>query len=404
MTPGCDLAAALEVALRRHALEPWFPRCVDARDGGFLCDFDRRWQPAGAQVRMLEFQARQTRVAAVALRLGLDAELWEPICRHGFAYLRDVMWDAQYGGWYAACERSGAPRERGDKHAHGIAYAILACLETAAALELPEAGGLARRAFEWLDVHAWDHGHGAYWGWLRRDGAPYVLLGEAPRAHDRIGVPFGAKDVNVGGDMVETLTELCRDETARLARERLAWLVAWLERAQRPDGSLPVYYTRELAPIGEHRHSGYALQATYRLPEARARLGAPLVLGAVERTLRAHALGNLGATGGPVGFERREEWWIAFEWLRSSAFAHALGGDEAAGHLDQVRAAWQRIQRFHLDDDFGGVYAVPQGPGAPSGKGDAWKDASHETLALSFAAAWLRGRNVESPLATNGVR
>src|SRR5579872_4504359 len=49
----------LEAELRR-LMGVWFPRCVDREHGGFLCDFDYRWKPSGSQVKMLEYQARQT--------------------------------------------------------------------------------------------------------------------------------------------------------------------------------------------------------------------------------------------------------------------------------------------------------------------------------------------------------
>ena len=53
----------------REALDPlldaWFPRCIDHEYGGFLCDFDYRWKASGPHRKMLEFQARQTRLAAI---------------------------------------------------------------------------------------------------------------------------------------------------------------------------------------------------------------------------------------------------------------------------------------------------------------------------------------------------
>lgn len=384
-------AQALDEALHRHVFDAWFPRCVDSVNGGFLCDFDRPWRPDGRQARMLEFQARQTRVAALALQRGMAPEVWEPICRHGFAYLRDVMWDSEYGGWYAICDASGKPLDRGDKHAHGTAYAIMACLEVAKVLDLPEAHRLASEAFAWLDAHAWDRDFGGYWGWLRRDGMLYVMQPDkAPAKQDHIAVPLGAKDVNVAGDMIESLTELCRDENERVARDRLGRLVEWLDQAVKQNGRLPVYFTRALATLNDVEHSGYEFQASYRLPEARARLGAPLIFGPVERTLRAHALAHLGSTGAPSGFNRAEEWWIAFEWLRSSLFAYSLDGDAESQFLQDAEVAWRRIQRVHLDPEYGGVYTVPQRGKAPSIKGDCWKDASHEALALSRSAGYLR--------------
>lgn len=39
----------IEAALKGGLLEIWFPRCLDHENGGFLCDFDSQWRPAGKQ-------------------------------------------------------------------------------------------------------------------------------------------------------------------------------------------------------------------------------------------------------------------------------------------------------------------------------------------------------------------
>ena len=72
-------------ALDRHVLDAWFPACLDHENGGFLCDFDARWRPDGAQVKMLEFQARQTRVAALGCRLHPGDPAWRRGVRAGLA-------------------------------------------------------------------------------------------------------------------------------------------------------------------------------------------------------------------------------------------------------------------------------------------------------------------------------
>ena len=59
------LRGELEGELRR-LVSVWFPRSVDEEHGGFVCDFDYKWRPSGAQRKMLEYQARQTLAAARA--------------------------------------------------------------------------------------------------------------------------------------------------------------------------------------------------------------------------------------------------------------------------------------------------------------------------------------------------
>lgn len=65
---GLPARDEFERVLHRHVLDPWFPRSLDREAGGFLCDFDYAWRPRGAHEKLLEFQARQTWVAADAAR------------------------------------------------------------------------------------------------------------------------------------------------------------------------------------------------------------------------------------------------------------------------------------------------------------------------------------------------
>jgi mannobiose 2-epimerase len=164
-------AAELETTLVRHVVEPWFPRCLDAQHGGFLCDFDRRWQPSGPHDKFLEFQARQTWLAALLARQYPKDDGLREATRHGLRCLRETMWDPAYGGWFHRADRAGAARNEGRKHAHGTAYAIAACAEASATLGDRSALELAWAGFDWLDTHARDREHGGYFGFLARDGS-----------------------------------------------------------------------------------------------------------------------------------------------------------------------------------------------------------------------------------------
>src|SRR5512140_1669858 len=81
------LAAECEAALRRDVLAVWFPRCVDDRHGGFLSDFDRAWRPRPPHCKLLEFQARQTWLAARAMRAYPSDPTLRTAALHGFRYL-----------------------------------------------------------------------------------------------------------------------------------------------------------------------------------------------------------------------------------------------------------------------------------------------------------------------------
>lgn len=379
-----ETSPSLEDALWRHVLDAWFPRCLDREHGGYLCDFDSRWRPAGPQVKLLEFQARQTRVAALGCRLRRDDPSWQEACLHGFRMLRDVMWDADHGGWYALADCAGRPLEDGAKHAHGIAYAIQACLDVSRSIDEPEALELARAGFDWVDEHSWDRRHGGYWGWLRRDGSSFAeSAAAAPRPRDHLGVPLGAKDLNTHGDMLETLTELHSRAAHGPAGEQLARLVGQFDRWVEQTGRLPLHFSAALEPIGARFNPGYELQASWRLPLARAVLGEPLRIEPVERSLQATAMAIQDRNGAILGADGRSEWWMQFEAVRSLGLHAAVDGGDATGLEARERERLDVIEARFLDGRRGGVHPLARRGLRSAPKGNRWKDGSHEAMCLA---------------------
>src|ERR1700730_15067645 len=147
---GTPNTNGFESALREHVVDVWFPRCLDLEHGGFLSDFDRAWQTCGPNQKLLEFQARQTWIAAELLRFFPCDKRLRQAADHGFHFLRDVMWDRNAGGWFHRTDRAGKPLESHTKHAHGIAYAIAACVAMHTTTAETGALDLAREGFAWL--------------------------------------------------------------------------------------------------------------------------------------------------------------------------------------------------------------------------------------------------------------
>jgi mannobiose 2-epimerase len=202
----------------------WFPRSVDWEHGGFLCDFNRRWRPSGAQLKMLEYQARQTMASAQAALHFSDLPALREAAVHGFRYLKEKMWDHSHGGWYRMLDRTGQPLEEATKHGHGSAYAISACVACYELTGDPECLELAKSAFTWLEEHAHDEKHGGYFVFYRQDGTPILSqdAGPVPReTRDPIGTPIGFKDANTTSDLLDSFSELYRVWPDALLRTRL---------------------------------------------------------------------------------------------------------------------------------------------------------------------------------------
>ncbi len=416
-------ADEVEGVLRRHVLDAWFPRCIDREHGGFLSDFDRRWRVSGPNERLLEFQARQTLTAADAARRYPGESRFLDATRHGFAYLRDVLWDREHGGWFHRLDRAGKPLESETKHSHGFAYAIEACAAVFLATRDDSALTLARDGFDWLEAHARDAEHGGYFGLMTRDGR---VIGDASMLpwkgdSDTLDSPLGLKDINVQSDLVETLVLLHQAWPEARVRERLVELTEILtKRLMAPNGALIFFATPDWRPIPHMVRSGYQFQSAFRVLTAIGLGGEREALVRCARLMTDHALrfgGDrrrggfnyaypgawpLELSGHPLSLQHKS-WWPQFEALRTILAVARLAPDEPR-YVDRFTAQWSYVRRFCLDEPCGGVYAAALNttgrvrrrlgprfaPRSVTEKGNVWKDASHDGRALMYCVDALR--------------
>jgi mannobiose 2-epimerase len=421
--------AELETMLRRHVLEVWFPRCVDVEYGGFLCDFDRAWQPCGAHDKLLEFQARQTWLAAEALQFAPDDERLRHAAVHGFRFLRDVMWDCSAGGWFHRMDRAGEPLEAHTKHVHGMAYAIAACVAVHTATGEAGALPLAREGFTWLEQYAHDKQYGGYFGFLKHDGTIIRDMSACPwpMATDTIDTPIGFKDGNVHSDLLQTFTYLYRVWPDPQVAERLREIVRLIcDKTLISTGALFFFCQPDWTPVPHLVRYGYAFQVAHRLLAARNLIGAEEKIIALARQLVDFALHSAwdGSTGGffyagpasaPTQIEgddlvvRRKSWWVQFEALKALlSLSCVVTGNEV--YLCYFASQWRYLQRHLVDFQHGGVYSVgleslPRwrrqwgarfAPADFTRKGSVWKDGSHDGRAWLYCLSVLRANALQA--------
>ena len=419
LEPPTPRAAEFEQVLRRHVIDVWFPRSLDREYGGFLCDFDYRWRPCGANEKLLEFQARHTWFAAEASQAYPDDQRLQEAVQHGLAYLRDVLWDSTSGGWFHRLDRAGKPMESDTKHAHGIAYAISACAAVYRATNDQSALDLAVEGFEWLDRYAHDPEHGGYFGYLRRDGS--VIQGIGSKEKDTTGTPLGCKDINVHSDLLETFTYLYRTRPDEKLAERLNEATDIVgKRMSTPFGAHFHFCLPDWTPVPHLTQFGYEFQSAYRLASAAPFLGDNGDILLMARRFADHAL-RYGADrkrGGiyyaDVGLQPnrleghrltvpRKLWWVQVEALKSLLTMHSIAPEPR--YLQFVNTQWRYIRDHLIDPNFGGFYLasleeLPRwrrispyfAPHLDSLKGSDWKDCSHEGRALLFCISILKDR------------
>ncbi len=413
-----SLADVLDGSLRQ-LLAAWYPAAIDRDSGGFLSDLDYRFRPSGPQHKMIVTQARHVWANARAAAFYHDSSFL-PAAAHGFAFLRDVIWDRRYGGFHWLVTRAGAPIPERDgriiKQAYGEAVGIYGLAMYYEASHDPAALALAQHAFRWLDRHAHDPVHAGYFNYLARDGTP-LRAGYA-------GTP--PKDQNSSIHLLEACTELYRvwpDTTVRARLDELLHLVRDVIRVD--PGTLTLFSTADWQPISyrdssdavrrareyfDHVSYGHNIETAYLMLEAADALGRPND----PRTLRAGKqmvdlalrMGWDTAVGGffDRGYYFRDRpgvtiiadtknWWAQAEGLNTLLLMGDLFPHDAMAYQRRFVRQWQYIDRFLVDPEHGGWYegGLDKEPQSRTGpKGHIWKAAYHDSRALMNVIARLR--------------
>src|SRR5215471_15182558 len=95
------IANEMEKSIKTELLNKWYPQNVDSVYGGFISTFTYDFKPSGPQDKFIVTQSRHTWSTAKAAQLYPTVSYYLKSSQHGFMFLRDVMWDKTYGGFYS---------------------------------------------------------------------------------------------------------------------------------------------------------------------------------------------------------------------------------------------------------------------------------------------------------------
>ena len=144
-----QIASSMETTLS-GILESWYPQAVDTVYGGFLSTFTYDFKPTGDQDKMIVTQARHVWTNSKASLRYPEVEHYKKSAKHGFDFLKNVMWDKEYGGFYWLVDRQGNVKGDSSKTAYGNAFGIYALATYYAASKDTSALNLAKKAFAWF--------------------------------------------------------------------------------------------------------------------------------------------------------------------------------------------------------------------------------------------------------------
>lgn len=418
--PGVT-AETLAASLQANQVDVWYPRVIDRVHGGYLSRFTHDWSPEEPQDKMMVTQARHVwSLSKLAAFYPAEADSFLAMAAHGAAFLRDVMWDAEQGGFRHLVTREGIPITDGGnrfKLAYDNAFGIYGLAAYAAASGDSAALALAQDAFRWLEAHSHDPEHGGYFQFMEPDGTP---------------LPEGTattppKDQNSSIHLLEAFTELYAVWPDPLVRERLREMRD-LVRDVIPDerGFLQLFFRRDWSPVLfrdstaavreanyrlDHVSFGHDVETAFLLIEASTALGEPddPATRALAERFVEHALAYgwdaehggfydagyyLPGTDTVTIIEDTKQWWAQAEALHT----FLLMAHEYPEHADRYRryfeAQWQHIDRYLIDHEYGGwyTYSLDTSPASRrSLKAQIWKGNYHTARALMGCIRMLRG-------------
>jgi mannobiose 2-epimerase len=416
------VAAQMQVSMVNKLLKPWYPQAIDKEYGGFLSTFSFDFKPVDNQDKFIVTQARHTWSNAKAAELFPNVKYYAEGAKNGFLFLKNVLWDKEYGGFYTYTDRQGYVKQGNfsPKEAYGNAFAIYALAAYYHQSGDTSALNLAKKEFLWLEKHSHDPVNKGYYQHMERDGTPIVRpAGVSPNAE------VGYKDQNTSIHLLEAFTELYHVWPDKLLKIRLQEMLTLLtDKIITPKGYLQLFFKPDWTPVSyrdsseavilnrknlDHVSFGHDVETAYLMLEAAHVLGIKndkpiLQLG---KKMLDHALDNGwdNKVGGfyDEGYYFKDKpgvtiladtknWWAQAEGLNTLLLMSDYYADDKHQYERKFNQLWLYVQTFLIDNEHGdwyqgGLDKQPQYKTAL--KGQIWKGTYHNLRALMNCVARL---------------
>jgi mannobiose 2-epimerase len=406
------IANEMETSIQTELLNKWYPQCLDTLYGGFITTFTYDFKPSGPQDKFIVTQARHTWSTSKAALRYPGIPYYKTCAQHGYNFLRDVMWDKTYGGFYTLVNRQGKVKDS-TKNAYGNAFGIYALAAYYTCSHDTGALNLMQQAFLWLEKHSHDPVHKGYYQHLQRDGTPLQRSANIPSTSD-----LGYKDQNSSIHLLEAFTELYSVWHDPLVHERLQEMLLLIRDTMvTRRGNLTLFFQPDWKPVSsrdssyssvlkhrnlDHVSFGHDVETAYLMLEASHALGIQndTTTLNVGKKMVDHALNN-GWDDTLGGFydegyyfkdkqaitiiQNTKNWWAQAEGLNTVLIMSDLFPNDPMHYFDKFKMLWKYTQTYLIDHTYGdwyeeGLDKEPQRKTAL--KGHIWKATYHQFRAL----------------------
>ncbi|MEM1715881.1 MAG: AGE family epimerase/isomerase [Thermofilaceae archaeon] len=382
-----ELRRRLARILRENIIPFWY-RTIDWRNGGYILNHDVAGKPLGKATKMVVTQARMVWYFSHLYRSRWAGREALEAAEHGFGFLKDKMWDGEYGGFFWEVSEGGDVI-RDFKHLYGQAFGLYAVSEYALASGVKEARGFAGEVFEIIE-RAHDDAYGGFHEAFSRDWSP--LQAQSP-----VG-PTGSKTMNTHLHLMEAYMTFYELTGSQSAKQRLLEMILIMANAvvdTRSGACVDLHDSswRPLPVFGEYRVSyGHNLEALWLTADACQLTGVPV--GLLEKHFETvydycarygfdHEKGGVYDSG-PLNrpADRLEKvWWVQAESLVAMLYLYKITRRERYLRDFEKQLNW--IEGYQVDWENGDWFEVVLPDGRRGGlKAHVWKAAYHNGRAM----------------------
>ena len=408
-----SILAQMKIAAKELLIDKSYPNNIDKEYGGYLSTFTYDFKPTGDQDKMIVTQARHIWSTSKAAEFYHDTN-YVAMARHGYYFLRDKMWDKEFGGFYSLVNRQGEPKSM-MKEAYGNSFAIYGLAAYYAASGDTGALELAKKGFMWLEQHSHDPKYKGYFQHLERNGTPIVRPDTMPGTSD-----LGYKDQNSSIHLLESFTQLYSVWKDPLLKERLNEMLLLIRDTMIGNkGYLTLFFYPDWRPVTnrdssreiilarrnvDHVSFGHDVETAFLMMEASEALGIEhdkktwdVGKQLVDHSLRTGWDNKLGGFY-DEGYYFRESphkmtiirntknWWAQSEGLNTLLIFSDLYPKDKMNYWDKFRKLWNYTNTYLIDHQYGDFYelGLDNSPKSKTAlKAHIWKGTYHSFRALS---------------------
>lgn len=211
-----SVRTSIDQVLRENIIRFWYPEVIDTQDGGYRLNhgLDGRWRGPGN--KSLVTQARTLWFFSRLMNSDYRSDEYLAAARHGYEFLRDRMWDKEFGGFYWEVDSVGHAAVVSEKRLYGQAFGLYALTEYVTASSDPAGRAIADQLFDLIETKAHDVQYAGYRENLLRDWNP------SPTGANH---PATIKRMNTHLHLLEAMTTFLSLTQAQMVRERLIELI-----------------------------------------------------------------------------------------------------------------------------------------------------------------------------------